>query len=111
MPPRLWRFAVMVSDMDALLLVRVGAPMRLYGTQSIGSRRRRPLYGAAAEMIKLAGVAFQARLVRQRQPIFNPDEFARAVAARKSRTIEGKPAPWQTNNRTRPDASSACRKN
>src|SRR6266849_2682540 len=28
MPPRLWRFAVMVSDMDALLRVGVGAPIR-----------------------------------------------------------------------------------
>jgi hypothetical protein len=44
-------------------------------------------------MIKLAGVAFQARLARHRQPIFNLVEFARAVAAHKSRPIAGKAAP------------------
>src|SRR5712691_4325352 len=110
MPPRLWRFAVTVSDIDALLQVRVGAPGST-GRKSIGSRRRRPLYGAAAEMIKLAGVALQTRLVRHRQPIFNPFEFARAVATRKSRPIAGKAAPWQANKRTRPEPLLASRTN
>src|SRR5258708_29644956 len=96
MPPRLWRFAVMVSDMDALLryaLVR----RALRDAKHWQSAAPTPYMGPAAEMIKLAGVALQARLEHDPEkwtPVFGKDHAP--TISWSGMTIRRKVIPLQT---------------
>src|SRR6266852_791159 len=73
MPPRLWRFAVMVSDMDALLRVGVGAPTGRAVGRAVGwvERQRNPSGLSSGETHGgFRGVYHRAR--RRRSPVAQP---------------------------------------